>query len=117
LEVYLDSIISTEPEKLKAFDRSLSLNPNNVNTITNKAWVLSKLQRFLEAILWYDKALAIDQDNKKALKGKNYCVKKIRDTNYKNQQKFYSTRNPSPLSRSPTPENQGIFDKIKDIFK
>ncbi len=102
-------------EKLKAFDKSLSLDPQYFHAMINKAWVLSKLGRFQEALTWYEKVLASDKNNQKAWKEKNYCLKKIRESRY--QKRPYPSTPPPQLPKSPTPDNQGIFDKIKGFFK
>ncbi|MGA9776974.1 MAG: tetratricopeptide repeat protein [Limisphaerales bacterium] len=50
-----------EPEKaLESFERALSLDPKNAETLIKKAGALEKLNRFEEAIACYDDAIAAD---------------------------------------------------------
>ena len=40
--------------------KSLAIDPTNVNALNGKAIILQNLQKYDEAIEYYDKALAID---------------------------------------------------------
>jgi tetratricopeptide (TPR) repeat protein len=101
-------------EKLRAFDRALSLNPGYVSAMINKGWVLSKLDRFQEALTSYEKVLSIDKNNQKALRERGYCLKKI------HEQKKYSPRpthsHPQPYT-VPMQKTPGIIDRIRGFFK
>jgi tetratricopeptide (TPR) repeat protein len=99
-------------EKLDAFTRSLSLDPSYIPAMNNKGWVLSKLGKYQEALMLYERVLANDINNHKAGKERSYCLRMIQEQNYK---KPYSATYPPP--RAPTPENQGVMDKIKGFFK
>ena len=101
-------------EKLRAFDRALSLNPGYVSAMINKGWVLSKFERFQEALTMYEKVLGIDRNNQKAWRERGYCLKKI------HEQKKYSHRPSRPPTQTypgPSQNNTGIIDRIKGLFK
>ncbi len=101
-------------EKLHAFDRALSLDPKYIAAMINKGWVLSKMGRTEEALIIYEKVLAIDKNNQKAWKERGYCLKKI------HEQKKYSprpTRSPPQTYPVPTQKTTGIIDRIRDFFK
>jgi tetratricopeptide (TPR) repeat protein len=99
-------------DKLDAFNRSLSLDPDYIPAMNNKGWVLSKLGKYQEALTVYERVLANDKNNQKAWKERSYCLKMIREQNFK---KPYPATYPPP--RAPTPENEGIINKIKGFFK
>ena len=101
-------------EKLRMFDKALSLDPNFIHAMINKGWVLSKLGKFQEALNLFERVLAIDKNNQKAWKERGFCLKMIREQNYK---KPYPAKLPAQPPRAPTPENRGILDKIKGFFK
>ncbi|WP_222424843.1 tetratricopeptide repeat protein [Candidatus Nitrosocosmicus arcticus] len=50
-------------EAIKAYDKVLEIDPNDVYALANKAISLKKLGNYSEVIKYYDKALAIDPDN------------------------------------------------------
>lgn len=55
LRKYNDAIIS--------YDKALALNPNDVDTINNKANALGKLGKSFEAIQLYQRAIKLIQSN------------------------------------------------------
>jgi tetratricopeptide (TPR) repeat protein len=99
-------------DKLDAFNRSLSLDPDYIPAMNNKGWVLSKLGKYQEALTLYERILANDINNQKARKERSYCLRMIREQTYKKPHPIIY-----PPPRAPTPENQGIMDKIKGFFK
>jgi tetratricopeptide (TPR) repeat protein len=101
-------------EKLRAFDRALSLDSQYVPALINKGWVLSKFGRFQDALTIYEKVLTIDKNNQKAWNGRVHCQKMIP------HQKRYSRRSTYPHSQThlvSTKKTPGIIDKIKEFFK
>jgi tetratricopeptide (TPR) repeat protein len=101
-------------EKLRAFDRALSLDPGYIAAMINKGWVLSKFGRFQDALTTYERVLVIEKNNQKAWKERGYCLRKI------HEQKKYSyppTHSPSQTYPIPTQKNRGIIDRIKGFFK
>jgi len=103
-------------EAFQATQRALDLDPNYSEAMNNMGWLHSDLARYPEAITWYDKALKAEPDNQRAWKQRAYCLKKLKGTESKKKPNNYKHYYP-PRTSAPTPENQGIFDKIKDIFK
>jgi tetratricopeptide (TPR) repeat protein len=51
------------------------LDPSSANTLNNKGLALDHLQRYDEAIQSFDKAIALDPSNTKALEGKTLLYK------------------------------------------
>lgn len=99
-------------EKLRAFDRALSLDPAYIPAMINKGWILSKKGKFEDALIIYKQVLTIDKNNQKAWKEIGYCLKMMQEQNSKKS--YPATHSPQ---RAPTPENQGIIDKLKGFFK
>ena len=64
-------------EVLQYYDKSLAIDPSNVNALNNKAIALKNLQRYDEAIEYYDKVLAIDPSNVNALNSKAIALKNL----------------------------------------
>ena len=49
-------------------------DPNNVNMIGSRGFLLAKLGKYEKAITWYDKALAIDPNNVNVLVNKGLAL-------------------------------------------
>jgi tetratricopeptide (TPR) repeat protein len=54
----------------------LKIDPNHVIALNNKGAVLYSLEKYSEAIEWYDKALKIDPKHKQAKFYKRIALKK-----------------------------------------
>ena len=101
-------------EKLRAFDRALSLDPQYVPAMINKGWVLSKFGRFQEALTIYERVLTIDKNNRKAWDGRARCQKMVVHPKRDPRQ---STHHPSKTHPISTQKRLGIIDRISDFFK
>jgi tetratricopeptide (TPR) repeat protein len=101
-------------EKLRAFDRALSLDPGYIPAMINKGWVLSKFERFQEALVTYEKVLTIDKNNQKAWKERGYCLKKIHEQKKHTKRSTHFPSQPNPVQ---THKKKGIIDHIKGFFK
>jgi tetratricopeptide (TPR) repeat protein len=101
-------------EKLRAFDRALSLDPQYVPAMINKGWVLSKFGRFQEALTIYERVLTIDKNNRKAWDGRARCKKMVVHPKRDPRQ---PTHHPSQLHKAQTQTNPGMIDRIKGFFK
>lgn len=101
-------------EAFQATKHALTLDPHFIEAMMNMGWLLSDQERYQEAIEWYDNALKIDHKNSRALKQREYCLKKIY---VQSGQKKYPPIITPLKKKAPTPENQGIMDKLKGFFK
>lgn len=102
-------------EAFHATKQALALNPDYDEAMMNMGWLLSDQGHYEDAISWYDKALQIDQDNQRAWKQRGYCLKKLNSP--EKGKKPHPIKTQSLQKKAPTPENQGIMDRIKGFFK
>jgi tetratricopeptide (TPR) repeat protein len=64
-------------EKLSA-ERALTVDPNHIEALYNKGFGLQRLERYEEAIGYWDKVLAIDPNNKLAIDNKQLAIDILR---------------------------------------
>jgi tetratricopeptide (TPR) repeat protein len=62
----LEKFPGRQEEALRWFDRALALRPDYVLALKNKAWVLTQLHRFPEAITAYHRLLELEPDHAEA---------------------------------------------------
>ena len=65
-------------EALKAYDRSIQENPQNIASILDKANVLSKLQQHESALATYEQAISVNEDSHLAWLGKGNALFALR---------------------------------------
>jgi len=63
---------------LKIIDIELNENPNDIENLYQKADYLSKLNRDLESIGFYDKVIELDSNYKEAYNGKGSCLHQLK---------------------------------------
>jgi tetratricopeptide (TPR) repeat protein len=56
------------------FDKVLAIDPKNIDTLINKGIALAALQKYNEAVKYYDKVLAINPNATSAIDGKRLSL-------------------------------------------
>ncbi|MDW3605491.1 MAG: tetratricopeptide repeat protein, partial [Nitrososphaeraceae archaeon] len=56
----------------------LAINPSSVNALNNKGLALEHLQRYDEALQFYDKALSLDPSSIQALNGTSSILAELK---------------------------------------
>jgi tetratricopeptide (TPR) repeat protein len=87
-------------EAIECYDRALSLNPQDHNSLSNKGLSMHNQGKFAEAIECYDRALSLNQDDSNILRRKNCAL----ETLHRNRNSWISSPSgPSTTNRKRSP--------------